>query len=82
MKNNIVMSIDQSKAVLLFRLVLSAAFDTADHHDLCIQLGKLFGLLESVLDWFTSYVNERSQRVSIQSVLSDTLSSQFGIPQG
>ena len=63
------MSIEQGKTVVLVLLDLSAAFDTIDHGVLFSRLEKLFGLSGSVLDWFMSYLKERSQRVSIQGVL-------------
>ena len=63
------MSIDQSKAVVLVLLDLSAVFDTTDYDALFSRLEKLFGLSASVLDWFTSYLKECNQRVSIQGVL-------------
>ena len=49
------MLIYQSKAVVLFLLDLSAAFDTIDHDD---RLEKLFGLSGSALDWFNSNLKE------------------------
>ena len=44
------------------------------------RIKKLFALSVSVLDWFISYLRERSQRVSPQGVLSNTLSLLFGVP--
>ena len=53
MKNDIMMSTDQSKAVLLVFLDLSAAFGTVDHNVLFCQLEKImFGLSGKVLEWF------------------------------
>ena len=75
-KNDITMSIDQGQAVALVLLDLSTAFDTIDHDVLFCRLEKLFCLSENVLDWFTSYLKERSQPASIQDVLS------LGVPQG
>ena len=67
-------------AVLLVLLDLSAALDTVDH---CLLLrGLHLEFLAVLLDWFTSYLMARRQRVSISGVLSDSLSLDWGIPQG
>ena len=47
--DDIMMSTDQSKAVVLVLFDLSAAFDTFDHDVLFSQLEKLFGLSEVCL---------------------------------
>ena len=60
------MSTDQSKAVVLILLDLSTAFDTVYRDVLFPRLEKPFGLSDIVLHWFTSYLTERSQPVSIQ----------------
>ena len=43
-KNDIMMSIDQGKPVILVLLDLSAAFDTVDHNALFSRLKDMFGL--------------------------------------
>ena len=82
MKNDIMMSIDQHKAVVLVLLDLSAAFDTIDHGVLFSRLKVMFGLSGNVLDWFKSYLGQRTQRVSVHDVLSDPICLLCGVPQG
>ena len=42
-------------------LDLSSAFDTVDHSTLLTVLDRRFGVRESVMDWFSSYLSDRTQ---------------------
>ena len=44
-------------------LDLSVAFDSVDHNTLLQQLSKSYGLGGKVIDWFTSYLNNKKQQV-------------------
>ena len=68
--------------VALVLLDLSAAFDTLDHEQLLNRLSKTFGLKDVVLNWFSSYLSNRSQSVKVHSTLSDAKTLPFGVPQG
>ena len=48
-------------------LYLSAAFDTLDHSVLFHRLEHRFGIIGTVLNWFKSYLSNRTQCVSIKS---------------
>ena len=65
------MSIDQSKPALIVLLDLSAAFDTVEHNVLFSRLKDMFGLSGKVIEWFRSYLEQRSQRVSVHGIISD-----------
>ena len=76
------MSIDLGKPVIFVLLDLSAAFDTVDHNVLFSRLKDMFGLSGKVLEWFQSYLEQRSQRVSVHGILSDIQLVFSGVPQG
>ena len=77
-KDDIVKAIDDHKCVL----DLSAAFDTVDHDKLLEVLVERIGLGETDLQWFQSYLRERTQSVIIDGHESDTWNIEFGVPQG
>jgi len=76
------MSIDHGKPVILVLLDMSAAFDTVDHNVLFSRLKDIFGLSGKVLEWFRSYLEQCSQRVSVHGILSDIQFLLSGVPQG
>ena len=76
------MSIDNQKSVVLVLLDLSAAFDTVDHSLLLARLSTRFGICDQALDWFRSYLSDRTQYVRIQDVSSDVHALPYGVPQG
>ena len=63
-------------------LDLSAAFDTIDHKILHQRLEHLSGISGTSLNWFRSYLSNRTQTVTINSRLSQPTSLNFGVPQG
>ena len=71
------MSIDQGKPLILVHLDLSAAFDTVDHNVLLSKLKDMFGQSGKVLEWFRSYLKQRSH-----GILSDIQFLLSGLPQG
>jgi hypothetical protein len=81
-KNDIVMSKDQHKAVVLVLVYLYAAFDTVDHSVLFSRLKVTFDLSGNVLDWFKSYLGQQAQRVSVHGFLSDPICLLCGVSQG
>jgi hypothetical protein len=79
---DIATSLDSNCCTVLVMLDLSAAFDVIDHHILFRRLEHTYGITGSALSWIKSYLSDRSQRVAIGSVLSDTQALAIGVPQG
>ena len=81
-QNDILLCVDEQQVVLMALLDLSAAFDTCDHRILLSRLETQFRISGSALDWFGSYLRNRSQRVKIKNSLSDPVELITGFPQG
>ena len=64
-----------------FFFYLSKAFDTVNHQILITKL-EHYGIRGITKDWFTSYLENRKQFVSIGSSVSDELVVLCGVPQG
>ncbi len=62
-------------------LDLSKAFDTVDHGIIKIKL-KALGVKESSIQWFVSYLTGCTQYTQIDSVLSEPVPTNSGVPQG
>ena len=67
---------------LLAILDLSAAFDTIDHAILLSRLQASFGFSNTVIDWITSYLTDRTQTVCVNDLASDSSPLRYGVPQG
>ena len=63
-------------------LDFSAAFDTVDYNILIRRLKSEYGVGGVALDWFKSYLGDRSYKVKINDTLSDAQSLAFGVPLG
>ena len=74
-------AVDSGKLAGACLLDMSAAFDVVDHELLLSKLS-LYGLDDSSKDWVRSYLNGRSQSVSIEGSLSKFLPVHTGVPQG
>jgi hypothetical protein len=80
--NDIVSAIDQGQVAALILLDLSAAFDTVDHDILLKVLEQRFGVTDQALNWFSSYLHDRSQIIQLGSVKSSSFNLDCGVPQG
>ena len=74
-------NIDRGMISGVIFLDLKKAFDTVDHNLLLTKL-KHYGMQEKTLQWFRSYLSDRSQRVYINGILSDKEQITCGVPQG
>ena len=73
---------NRQHVTLLVFLDSSAAFDTIDHLTLLDRLRDKFGMYGVVLEWFRSYLTDRSQQVIIGSDRSRSMDVHYGVPQG
>ena len=74
-------NLDKGLCVLGLFLDFSKAFDMVDHNVLLSKLS-LFGVYGVPLDWFRSYLSNRSQYVLVNRTSSTTLPVLKGVPQG
>ena len=73
------MAMDQHNSVILILLDLSAAFDTVDHGMLLSRVSNLFGITGTVLEWFRSYLSDRTQFVEVNGACSAVLLMFFSL---
>ena len=81
-QNDSLMNINWKHVTLLVLLDLSAAFDTVDHDVLFARRKSSIDINGTALNWFKSYLNNRSQRVSLNGCTSDSFRLPYGVPQG
>ena len=60
---------------------LNKALDTVDHEILLTKMNRC-GIQGKTLDWFKSYLTNRTQRCSVNGCLSDFTILKCGVPQG
>ena len=70
--NDILRTVDDGSCAILVLLDLSAAFDTINHCTLLTRLEEEVGLKGSVLEWFRSYLQDRTFSVQIGSCSSSS----------
>ena len=73
--------LDSGKCGILILLDLSAAFDTVEHGLLLSDLINI-GIDGDVLEWFKSYLINRTYYVYINSIKSDSIRLSRGVLQG
>ena len=60
---------------------LSNAFDTLTHKTILDKL-RVYGLTESSINWYSSYLKHRAQFVGLAGVKSEIIKMDRGVPQG
>ena len=73
--------LDAGKVPVSVFLDLSKAFDTLNHTILIEKL-RYYGLNDTSLNWFHSYLHDRLQFTEYNSVCSDVVTLSTGVPQG
>ena len=80
--NDILTALDKGDVTILTLLDLSAAFDTIDHTLLFDILEHTYGITDTALSWFKSYLTNRTQSVTVENFKSSSSPLSFGVPQG
>ena len=78
--DSLLKSMDKGHVSGVVYLDLKKAFDMVDHSLLISKLTE-YGVSETSLKWFRSYLTQRSQRTSIGDVLSSKRNATMGVPQ-
>jgi len=74
--------VDEKHIAALVLLDLSAAFDTVNHPTLLTLLQRRFGVCGSALQWFSSYLADRTQVFSMNGTETQPIPVQCSVPQG
>jgi hypothetical protein len=80
--SDIIDAADQQKVTLLSLLDMSAAFDTVDFQILLKRMEITYGIGGKVLEWFASFLSDRTQIVSFAGNRSAATTLTCGVPQG
>eukprot|EP00914_Ancora_sagittata_P027124 GHVO01053150.1.p1 GENE.GHVO01053150.1~~GHVO01053150.1.p1 ORF type:complete len:410 (-),score=27.98 GHVO01053150.1:333-1382(-) len=80
-QDEILCAVGEGDAVLLVLLDLSAAFDTV-HHGILLSEIERQGITGAALNWFRSYLTDRSQATHVGSQKSQPTNLSCGVPQG
>jgi len=79
--DNISKALEDRKHTIAIFCDLSKAFDCVNHK-ISLNKLKMVGLGDAAVEWFSSYLSNRKQTVSIGGVLSSQSLIKLGVPQG
>jgi hypothetical protein len=74
-------NLNNKKSSILTFIDLSKAFDSVNH-DILIEKLRHYGIRNTALNWFKSYLTNRSHYVTINNICSEFRTAGFGVPQG
>ena len=80
--NDLFLSLSKGNISVLALLDFSSAFDTIDHPILVHHLHSDFRFTDTVLQWFSSYLTDRTHYVSLSNHCSAFTPVHSGVPQG
>ena len=79
--DDIIRAIDRGEVTALVLLDLSAAFDTVDHQTLLDVLHRRFAVDSTPLQWFKSYLTDRSQSFFVDGAQSAVITVDCSVPR-
>ena len=80
--DHLITPISHQQVFCLCLLDISAAFDTIDHSILLHRISSWFGIADSALTWFETYLTSRSFSVLTSGFASPPYPLSCGVPQG
>ena len=80
--NDLFLSLSKGNISVLALLDVSSAFVTIDHSILVHHLHTDFGFTDTVLQWFSSYLTDRTNNISLSNHCSAFAPVHSGVPQG
>ena len=80
--NDLFLSLSKGNISVLALLDFSSAFDTIDHTILVHRLHTDFGFTDTVLQWFSSYLTDRTHYVYLSNNCSDFAPVHSVVPHG
>ena len=80
--NDLFLSLNKGNISILALLDFSSAFDTIDHSILVHRLHTDFGFTDTVLQWFSSYLTDRKNYVSLSNHCSALAPVHSGVHRG
>jgi len=80
--NDLRLAADQGQVSPLCLLDSAATFDTVDHELLLLRLERQFGVRGIALQWFGSYLSDRSFQVLYGGSVSSSVVMLCSVPQG
>ena len=80
--NNALWSMERKKVTALIAIDLSAAFNMVDHEILISVLQTKFGVKGKALNWYKSYLNDRTCNINVGKEYSTPRELLFSVPQG
>lgn len=72
---------DDGNTTIVIFLDLKRAFETLDRERLINKL-QAYGLEGAELQWFSSYLDQRTQKTKVAEVFSSSMLNNLGVPQG
>jgi hypothetical protein len=80
--DDLLWDMEKKRCTAMVVIDLSAAFDTVDHTVLIDVLHRRFGIASNALQWFKTYLSQRSCKVKVNSGYSSVRNLSFSVPQG
>ena len=80
--HDLLLSLSSGSMSMLTLLQFSSEFDTIDHPFIVHRIHADFGFTDTVLQWFSSYLTDRTQYISLSNHCSAFAPVHLGVPQG